>query len=353
MKSGGQTRGRARSWVIVALVSAVVSKWLSSPVWAQPPPSDGGHERARTLFQEGKDALEAGDVSVACAKLEESRRLLDQTDTVFRLAQCYERSGRLASAQILYRLAAKRVAEEDETPRKDQRIATTGSHLRAIEGKVPLLVIRNEANSSIENVEVRVRNVVVERDAQRDGVPLDPGTYAVTVTGAGKRAWNGEVTVKAEAARTELIVPPLVDLPPRPAGAPKLPVVTPPHVPLYKSPASSDPFTPRDVGVVVGLSFATAGAAAGTALAVAWWNQRGVFERECPVACASYTSHKNALDALAVGGTAAFATGGVGLGIASILWITAPVQPPKGSPGIVSSISISANGASWVGIFHF
>src|SRR5512145_2755140 len=57
---------------------------------------------ARSLFDEARALVAAGKVADACPKFEESQRLDPGPGTLFNLADCYERSGRTATAWLTF-----------------------------------------------------------------------------------------------------------------------------------------------------------------------------------------------------------------------------------------------------------
>src|SRR4029077_14234466 len=73
---------------------------------------------AEVLFNAAKTALAAGNFGDACPKFAESQRKDPAIGTALYLAECYERSGRMASAWAQFR-----VAEDMANQRHDNRAA--------------------------------------------------------------------------------------------------------------------------------------------------------------------------------------------------------------------------------------
>src|SRR3954452_11357283 len=82
---------------------------LSAPVHAQPSSADKA--AAEGLFSDARRLMAAGNFREACPKLEASQRLDPPGGPVLNLADCYEQSGRTASAWMEFREAASAARE--------------------------------------------------------------------------------------------------------------------------------------------------------------------------------------------------------------------------------------------------
>src|SRR5262245_31877335 len=104
--SSATLRVRMRTLRFLLLGAACVT----GPVWA--PPAARAQESqlsvsaAEALFEEGRSALAAGDLDLACARFRESNRLDPAVGTVLNLADCEEKRGKLATAWTLFRRAS-------------------------------------------------------------------------------------------------------------------------------------------------------------------------------------------------------------------------------------------------------
>src|SRR6516165_8666630 len=85
---------RSERFVLAAAMLAGLSVWLA-PAALQ---AAGDEAEARVLFFEARKLVAAGQYSSACPKFEESYRLDPGIGTNFNLADCYEHTGRIASA---------------------------------------------------------------------------------------------------------------------------------------------------------------------------------------------------------------------------------------------------------------
>jgi hypothetical protein len=163
---------------------------------------------AEALFSEGRRLMAAGDYKNACPKLASSQKLDRAIGTSLNLAECYEKSGRLASAWIEFRetaSAARAAGSKDREQLARERAA-------ALEKKLSYLTITTAA---AQRDMVRVVRDGVAIDAAALGVPLpvDAGVHLIEVTAPGKKAYSEKVEVPATQARVTVEVPLLADAP--------------------------------------------------------------------------------------------------------------------------------------------
>src|SRR4051812_15569899 len=95
-----------------ALLLSATALLASSPgALAQSPAAE-----AQRLFDEATKLMQDFKPALACPKFEEAQRLDPGMATQFRLAECYEKTGRLAAAFTLFRevAAAARAAKSPE-----------------------------------------------------------------------------------------------------------------------------------------------------------------------------------------------------------------------------------------------
>jgi len=184
-------------------------------------PSLAEKAAAEALFEDGLKLMGAKRYPEACPKLEESERLDPAMGTRFRLSECEEAIGRLASAWAGF----LEVADLAHTAGQADREAVARARAATIEPETPGLTVAHDS-------------VTVGRGQWGTPVPIDPGTYTITATAPTKKPWRGSVTIAPDGATASLTVPALENAPPETRPAPiVLTLATPPAPPVETRPA--------------------------------------------------------------------------------------------------------------------
>jgi len=199
---------------------------LPASAWAQAPVD----ARAASVasLEEAKRLATAGSAAEACAKYAESYSLDAQLDALLPLADCFEQSGKLASAYNAFRDAVE-VAQRTADP----RAASADARAQKLRPRLSYLTVEVLQDR-------RLPALAVERDGFRLGssawgvpVPIDPGQHVIAVSAYGYRPWQTTVDVQGEGAAPYIDVPMLEKLPQpesAPAALPAGPVAPPPAV---------------------------------------------------------------------------------------------------------------------------
>jgi hypothetical protein len=259
---------------------------------------------AEKLFEEGRALMEAQRYEEACPRLAESARLDPATGTLLNLAECFERTGRIASAWATYRRAETAARRQGHRARLE--FATEGFQRTA--KKLAFLTV---------DVAERTPGLVVKRDEEIVGagsfgvaVPVDPGSYVLSATAEGHARWKTEAKVGAE-QRVRVEVPALA-----PAG-----------VAASAETASPNPGgTQRVLGwVFTGVGAVAVGVGLGFGLVAKSKNDEARRDDCTPVSCSSRgdaliddADRAATISTVLVAGGAAFAVGGI------VLVLTAP-----------------------------
>ena len=140
--------------------------------------AQSGTAAAVALFDEGRAALQRGEVDLACAKFKESNRLDPAIGTAFNLANCEEERGRLATAWVLFRQAAARMKTDDP------RLSIATARISALESRVPRVIFVADERTPPET-RVRVDDIELASASFGSPIPLDPGTHQAIIRSPG------------------------------------------------------------------------------------------------------------------------------------------------------------------------
>lgn len=170
----------SKGWLVpLALMVAM----QASPSWAQ-----SSTAAAVQLFDEGRAALQEGDLNRACTKFEESNRIEPATGTAFNLANCEEQRGRLATAWVTFRQVASRMKPDDP------RLAIANEHIAVLDRRVPHLILGASAHTPA-GTRVRVDDLELVDGSFGSAIPLDPGPHRVLIRSPGVPARQSSITL--------------------------------------------------------------------------------------------------------------------------------------------------------------
>jgi serine/threonine-protein kinase len=190
-------RGRIR---VTALLLALTLQAFAVDVGAQ---EANDKAAADMLFEQARTLISAGKFAEACPKLEESLRLDSGIGTMLYLAECWEKTGKTASAWAQFREAESSAAKLGD-PRS--KVA----HDRA-ERLAPLL-----SDLNIRVTSPPTPGLVVTRDGHAVGqvlwgnpTPIDPGSHAIKASATGYQTWETTILVGARSDHAKVTVPAL------------------------------------------------------------------------------------------------------------------------------------------------
>ena len=216
---------------------------------------------AQILFEEGRKLLESGQYKDACRKLEESQRLDASMGTQYRLAECYEKLGRTASAWANFR----EVADQAKAAGLTDREKKARERASLLEPKLAHLTIVVPFDPPAGMIAKR-DGAIIGQGQFGTAVPVDSGKHVVEVSLPGKKTWTVSSEV-ADAASVTVTVPVFDDgsskKPPTETAA--APIVTPDVGAPTPAPTSTPPTPtvdevhPAGMQRTVGLVVAAAG----------------------------------------------------------------------------------------------
>lgn len=198
-----------RSLLLVAVVALAL-------VWARPAIAQN-----HPSFDEAMQLMRDGQFDRACPKLEEALAAEGTMIVRFRLAECYEQIGKLASAFTRYREVAGEAALTDASERE----AFAKKKALELEPRVPRLKLLVPPEvGAVTTLNIAVDDQSIERNSWSNDIMLDMGTHAITVTGSGYRTWTFTFELKTEREIRTIQVPnQTIPVAPAPPPAPRGP----------------------------------------------------------------------------------------------------------------------------------
>jgi hypothetical protein len=194
--------GKLSSWSVLALCATSVVL----PARAQAESSASQKAAAESLFDDGVKAMKAGHFADACPKLEESERIDPGIGTLLYLGECYEKTGRTASAWATFREAASTAQAQGETERA--RIAA--SRADRLQAGLSKLVVRIAPETALlGSLRVTRDNAPIAPALFGVAIPVDPGKYHVVASADGYDSYEADVEIAANTDSKTLDIPAL------------------------------------------------------------------------------------------------------------------------------------------------
>jgi hypothetical protein len=197
---------------------------------------------AKQLLEDAEKLMASGNAAAACPKYDESQRRVPELDTLLKLADCYEKAGKTASAWAAFNEAGELAARKGALGARDPREQIARGRISSLESKLSRLTF-TVADPDTAGLELRQDGVLVGRGVWGSAVPIDPGSYNVKATAPGKRPWTQMIEVGPNGARVEVTVPALED---EPVGSATMPPSPP--APASRAPIDASPSAPAPPG---------------------------------------------------------------------------------------------------------
>lgn len=200
----------------LGLVSLLLASSLTfSGSWALG--SDESREKAaQEFFVEAMRLMQAKKYADACEKFARSQELDPGMGTQFRLAECYEKLGRLATAYEQY----VAVADAAQELGKKDRETLARKRADALEPRVArLTIVISPALLEVPGLEVVRDGTVVSKELWGKPAYIDPGDHVVTIKATRRLPLESKLWAEGAARLvvniTSLEKPPPVAAPPR------------------------------------------------------------------------------------------------------------------------------------------
>lgn len=179
-------------------------------------PSISDKATARSLFEEARALVAEGKVEQACPKFKGSYDLDPGAGSAFHLADCYEKTGKVASAWVLFLEVA--VLMRDAGDREKE--AAARKRADALAPRLSRLNIQVPKEHVVDGLTVVRDGEKVNSASWNTALPVDPGEHTVTVSAPGREAWTTVVTIEGEGVSEKTVVPQL------PAQSPAAPATS-------------------------------------------------------------------------------------------------------------------------------
>lgn len=187
---------------VVSVLSVALA--MSAPLSAHAQGDASSRTLAVQLFDEAEGLLGKGQVSEACPKYAESYRLDPQLGVLVYLAECYEKNGQVASAWGSFR-----EAEDIARKRGDERAQHARERAAALEPRLSYVVIQVPESIRVPGLQVLRDGAAISPVMWGARAAIDPGTHHIEAQAPGRKPWQTDVVVPAEAGSTTVDVPKL------------------------------------------------------------------------------------------------------------------------------------------------
>ena len=178
-----------RSACGIATLAVALVELAGATVAQAQPGADAA--RADATFTEAMQLRSAGRDAEACPKFAESQRLAPAVGVTLYLADCYERTGRTASAWREFREAEKLARD-----RSDKRADVAAGRAAALEPQLYRLTVSAPA-AATSGAEVQVDGTALSADSVNVALAIDPGDHVVTFSAPGQAARTFQAHVDA------------------------------------------------------------------------------------------------------------------------------------------------------------
>jgi hypothetical protein len=308
MKASLPTSTLRRALFLFALGSAYANGGPAS-AWAQTQVAAGNVAEAEQLFQRASVHMDAREYEAACPLLERSQTLDPSSGTLLNLGDCYEQRGMTASA---YRAFEEARELSNQTGRKD-RAEIAELRKKRLEPLLRQLVLV-PPKAQPASLAVYLDGKPLAPSSWYVPVPIDPGVHTIRASAPGASDFSTRVSAPSAGATASVTIPPLEPI-------------------AQTSPAAASVQEGRTrvdgqrIAAIVSAAVGVVGVATGTVFGLRSQSKHEESDEYCTGnRCQNRRGVDLMDDARSAGNisTIGFIVGGVGLGAATILWVTSP-----------------------------
>lgn len=169
---------RAASSVVLVCVLA----------WSAIATAQNSKAAATIQFDKGRALLKQGKYQEACTAFEASQKLDPANGTLFNIAECSEKLGKLSTAWLAYR-------ELGQNDTNTDRKAEAGRRAKKLVPRLPKLLVRIDDAPAGLQVQINDNDSTALLGIES---PVDLGDYTIRATAPGYEDFETSVTVKTE-----------------------------------------------------------------------------------------------------------------------------------------------------------
>lgn len=160
---------------------------------------------AQAAFDLGRKLVLAGNFNDACPKFEDSERLDPGLGTMLFLADCYEKTGKTASAWGEFR-----EAEAIALKQSDARQKVAHDRAQALEPHLSKIVVQVDPDKRIDGLHVTRDRVDIGKGLWNVPFPIDPGDHDIGASATGHKPWTEHVQITTNGSTLTIVVPALL-----------------------------------------------------------------------------------------------------------------------------------------------
>jgi len=279
---------------------------------------------ADVLFNDARAAMAAKKFDVACAKFRESNRLDPAVGTLFNLANCEAQRGHLVASWDLYRHVLEKLRPDDP------RASVAKTQVQSLDARVPRLTIRARGEMPAGTT-VSVAGLILSPASLNSPLPLNPGSYAISVVSPGRPTQEFSVTLaEGDTAEFPIFVGSSAPLSPARVGAV---AVVASGEPVGTS--DDDERNSRELLAYTGVGVGAAGITLGVITGLFGLHEEAIGNPNC--SDVTRTCNQRGYDAnqsaksLASVSTVGFVVGALAGGAGTYLWLTLPEAKTDGT----------------------
>ncbi|MDB4987271.1 MAG: hypothetical protein JWN04_2449 [Myxococcaceae bacterium] len=164
---------------------------------------------AEALFDRGITLLKEGRLEEACVRLEQSNAVEHGIGTMLYLAECYEKSGRTASAWALFREASS----EAQAAGQVERAAAGRQRAERLEPTLSRLTVEVPEAHRVPGLEVSRNGTPIPKGLWGLPLPVDPGEQHIAVRASGYLPHEASVAIEKGPGSAKVTIPALAAAP--------------------------------------------------------------------------------------------------------------------------------------------